>query len=339
MGIVLMFVGFTGSGWDVEVESALHPGARMEVGGYSLRYDGPRNEADPNKQMIFADLTVFDADGVELDSISPAKFIYRTHPQMPTTEVYIRSRLASDLYVILSTVDPQSGRATFRAMVRPLVIWIWIGGILLVFAGVFAIWPTTKQVLARIDQLRGLRRRAGGSASALLLLLCAAAALHLLSASRAQAQSEGGGTLHAGTVVITDPEERQLFSRLLCECGSCERLPLDTCACGWAENARAEIRGRLASGYTPEEVQAQYRAEHGAAALTVPDDSGFNRGIWAIPLVLIAAAAFGVLRIGRRWKRTGNAPGPSEPSAEGGASGAYEDRLDDELAQLEEEDV
>ena len=50
----------------------------------------------------------------------PAKFIYRTHPEMPTTEVAIRSNPREDLYVIMSTVDPESRRATFRVIVRPL---------------------------------------------------------------------------------------------------------------------------------------------------------------------------------------------------------------------------
>ena len=51
---------------------------------------------------------------------------------------------------------------------------------------------------------------------------------------------------HIDDVVINNPIERQLFGRLLCQCGDCARLPLDTCACGWADDKRVEVRELLA---------------------------------------------------------------------------------------------
>jgi cytochrome c-type biogenesis protein CcmF len=128
-GLVSMYLGFTGAAYDVEKEAALRPGEVLTVGHYQLRYERPRMEVDPNKRMIFTDLTVM-ADGKELGTVSPAKFIYRTHPEMPTTEVAIRSTLRDDLYVIMSSVNAESRLGTFRVIVRPLVAWIWIGGLL-----------------------------------------------------------------------------------------------------------------------------------------------------------------------------------------------------------------
>ncbi|HWI55122.1 MAG TPA: hypothetical protein VNT57_05490, partial [Desulfobacteria bacterium] len=35
----------------------------------------------------------------------------------------------------------KDGSATFKAFVNPLVSWLWIGGYVLVFGTIFALWP------------------------------------------------------------------------------------------------------------------------------------------------------------------------------------------------------
>ncbi|MFW6198051.1 MAG: heme lyase CcmF/NrfE family subunit [Myxococcota bacterium] len=148
LGIVFMYIGFTGAGYDVEAEAALRPGETMEVGDYRVRYDDARMEADRNKRMLFTDMTVMNADGGLLGRVAPAKFIYRTAPDQPTTEVSIRSRPIEDLYVIMSTVDPETNYGTFQVKVRPFVFWIWVGGIILILGTLVAMWPSTRDLLA-----------------------------------------------------------------------------------------------------------------------------------------------------------------------------------------------
>ncbi|MCA9534028.1 MAG: heme lyase CcmF/NrfE family subunit, partial [Myxococcales bacterium] len=99
LGIVFMFVGFTGAAYDRTEESALLPGASMNLGEYDLRYEGPRREVDPTKQMIFTDMLLTRHGAQSGQRVSPAKFIYRLRPEMPTTEVAIHSRPSEDLYV------------------------------------------------------------------------------------------------------------------------------------------------------------------------------------------------------------------------------------------------
>jgi cytochrome c-type biogenesis protein CcmF len=147
VGIVLMFLGFTGAGYDVEKEAALGPGEVMEVQRYRIRYDSPRMEVDRNKRMIFTDMTIMTAQGATLGQAAPAKFIYRTAPEQPTTEVSIRSRPIEDLYVIMSTVDSETRRGTFQVKVRPLVAWIWIGGFVLILGCLVAMWPSARELL------------------------------------------------------------------------------------------------------------------------------------------------------------------------------------------------
>jgi cytochrome c-type biogenesis protein CcmH/NrfF len=326
-----MFVGFTGAAYDVEQEKALRPGETMSVAGHTVRYDQPRMETDPNKRMIFTDMTLLGESGAEKGQVAPAKFIYRTHPQMPTTEVAIRSRPSEDVYVIMSTVDPSTQRGTFRVIVRPLVAWIWFGGIVLLLGAILGMWPSTRELL-REEATRPQRFRFSPAAAVVALAIALASMVAWIGV--ASAQDDSSSTLHAGTVVIHDPVERQLFGRLLCQCGDCARLPLDTCACGWADDKRAEIRELLSAGMAPTQIQESYRAQYGAKAIAIPSDQGLDRALWAVPIAAMALAVGMIVMIGRRWQQRGARTGTVVAA---GASDEleYDSRLDEELERLE----
>lgn len=179
-GIVLMYLGWTGAAYDIEKEGVVSPGGIMSVGKYQVRYDAPRYEQDANKRMQFVDLTLLNAAGEPQQRISPAKYLYRTSPDMPTTEVAINSGPIEDLYVILSTIDNASGRATLRVVIRPLVFWIWAGGIVLLFGVLIAVSPSMKELLVASEEsdLERLKRQKmpgliGATAIAVLLGLFA----------------------------------------------------------------------------------------------------------------------------------------------------------------------
>jgi cytochrome c-type biogenesis protein CcmF len=292
-------------------------------------------ERDPNKMMAFADVSLLDSAGNPGELLRPAKFIYRTHPNMPTTEVAIRSRAKSDLYVIVSTIDPQSKQATFRIIVRPLVAWIWIGGLLALFGTVVAIWPSTSALLAR--------RSLSPTLAAIFLLVS-----FLIHPYMARAQDDSS-SMHAGTVIMNNDEERSLFGKLLCQCGQCARLALDVCGCDWAEHKRAELRAQLAAGKSTTQILTEYRNQFGSAALSTPSDHGFNRLIWAVPVAgLLLGVAF-VWGRGKRWvdmPAQVNAPANNathEIPASGSANSstedlsAYESRIEKMLHDKERE--
>jgi len=261
--------------------------------------------------------------------------------EQPTTEVAIRSRPLGDIYLIMSRVEPETGRGTFRVVLRPLVFWIWFGGFILVFGTVIAIFPSVRQLLAESGRTR---RRAGRLATMVLTFILALFAFVLISAwpPNAQAQDESS-SLHAGTVVINNPVERRVFQRMLCRCGQCPRLPMDQCGCGWAEERRAMVRERLAAGDEIPQILEDYREEFGVGSIAVPPDEGLGRAMWVVPVVLAVLGLFGVFSLGRRWRRRdegGEATDESEDMIlEGGDDvDALAARLEDELEQLERED-
>ncbi|MCS6858261.1 MAG: cytochrome c biogenesis protein CcsA, partial [Sandaracinaceae bacterium] len=306
LGILSMYVGFLGAAYDMEREGKLEPGESLQIGPFELRYEGFRTEADFNREMLFADLSVFER-GQPRGRVSPAKFLYRTHPDMPTTEVAIRSGPFADLYVILASVDPQKGSATIRVLKRPLVFWIWCGGLLVLLGTFIAAFPSVREIL--VERPAFLREARAASLPSILLVLVGIG-LFSLWPSRLCAQNDASSSLHAGTVEIRNPIERQLFERLLCQCGECQRLPLSTCGCAWAERMRAEIRALLAQGLDPASIQADYRNRFGAGAISVPPDQGLDRLLWAAPLLGLCLAFFMLItKIHRKSnQRTQEAP-------------------------------
>jgi cytochrome c-type biogenesis protein CcmH/NrfF len=212
------------------------------------------------------------------------------------------------------------------------VAWIWLGGIVLLLGALLSMWPTGRELL-REDVARPARFHL--SPAATVVVLAIAIATVVAWAGVASAQNDSSSSLHAGSVVIHDPTERQLFGRLLCQCGDCARLPLDTCACGWADDKRAEIREALAAGEEPTQIQEEYRAQYGAKALAIPSDEGLDRALWLVPVASMIFAVGLIVVVGRRWQRRG-VEVQAAVTAASDEQLQYDSRLDEELERLEE---
>jgi cytochrome c-type biogenesis protein CcmF len=334
LGLVAMYFGFTGAAYDTDKEAALRPGQSIEVRGFTIRYDGSRMEVDPNRRMLFSDMTVL-RDGKRVADITPAKFIYSKPPDTATTEVAIRSTLTEDIYAIMNTVNPQTKLGTFRVIVRPFVAWIWLGGLFMIFGTVVCVAPSVREVLGEV-RMPAPRRSMNAMASGILLLLATGALWQLaMATSTAHAQGSATSSTMAGSVTMHNDTEKQLFQRLLCMCGGCQRLPLSSCICKEAEDMRAKVRDQLDSGVTATKIQEWYRSEFGAAAIAIPSDHGLDRALWAVPLSAIAVAAGALVFAGRKWIQpravVSSPSGVAQPATEG-----YDAALDAELRKLDE---
>jgi cytochrome c-type biogenesis protein CcmF len=223
-------------------------------------------------------------------------------------------------------VSPETKVATFQVHINPLVSWIWMGVIILIFGAVITMWPEVA-----VQEARGWAylRMGGGIASSIIFGI-------FLALSPARAFGQSSSSLHAGSVEIHDPVERTLFASLLCQCGGCPRLPLTSCICDAANETRSTIRARLRAGVTPEVITADYVTEHGAGALSVPPNRGALRTIYILPGALALGGLGFVFVVVRRWKRRSDADAPP-PGKTGAPSGPdeYDAKLDDELKRLD----
>lgn len=174
VGVVIMFMGFAGAAYDVEVTQNLGPGESMTIASpfgheYTLSYQGLSTHQDPNMWRVIALFSVA-RDGRDIGTMTTERQMIIAPPQ-PITEVGIRSTFSEDLYVILSALDqevgignaPQFQRATFRVMVNPLVPWIWYGGLIIALGTLIALWPGAGVPTRRVAPAQG--HPGGGPAS------------------------------------------------------------------------------------------------------------------------------------------------------------------------------
>jgi len=139
LGIILIAVGVIGSSfYQVEAEAALMPGDSMTIKGYTLTYEGMSLDHSSTKMIVITTLSVYNSDKL-VGELKPEKIFHRSYEQT-VTEVAIRSTPIEDLYLILAGWT-EDGTVTFKALVNPLMLWIWVGGGFLLLGGVIAFWP------------------------------------------------------------------------------------------------------------------------------------------------------------------------------------------------------
>jgi cytochrome c-type biogenesis protein CcmF len=141
VGIVAMFVGIAASSaFRIEAQRTMKPGETTEVGRYTIRYDRVETAENGHMSSLAAVLDV-SIGGRSVATLRPEKRFYKK-PQQPTTEVANRSTLREDLYVVLGSYDPKTQLITILAYVNPLVVWIWIGGLVLAIGTAITVWPS-----------------------------------------------------------------------------------------------------------------------------------------------------------------------------------------------------
>jgi cytochrome c-type biogenesis protein CcmF len=143
LGIVLIAVGITGSSiYQDEVEVALAPGETVDVHGYTLHYQDLLSQQMPDQQRFTAVVDAYRGSR-QIAALRPQKD-YHWNIEQWVTEVAIHSTPKEDLYVILAGFE-SDGLASFRVLINPLVVWLWIGGGALLLGGIMAWWPTAAE--------------------------------------------------------------------------------------------------------------------------------------------------------------------------------------------------
>jgi cytochrome c-type biogenesis protein CcmF len=147
LGVVLMFLGFAGEGFQQSEQVLMKPGDEATVGRYLVRHDAIRVTDDGQKQMVTGHMSVF-RDGKPIGSMYPAKWFFRRHEDQPTTEVAIRRSVAEDFYIVMPAFELQDQSATVEIIVNPLVNWIWFGFGVLALGTVIALLPERAYAVA-----------------------------------------------------------------------------------------------------------------------------------------------------------------------------------------------
>jgi cytochrome c-type biogenesis protein CcmF len=161
LGTVMIFMAFAGAAYNVDVRKHMLPGDSLEVASpfghtYTLTYESlsvsvGRGQRNLQWQAI-ANVSVA-KDGERLGPLTTEKRQYVGSEQL-MTEVGIRSTPVEDLYLILSAVDdlnaavnndPSAQGVDLQVLVKPLVGWIWYGGLVLAVGSLIGLWPSAER--------------------------------------------------------------------------------------------------------------------------------------------------------------------------------------------------
>jgi len=320
VGIMLMFLGFAGQGFHREEQVPLKVGQQTTVGPFTVRHDALRVTTDAQKQMVTADVAVFE-NGKQIDRMQPARWFFAKHEDEPTTEVAIRRAVSEDLYLVLGSYNVSTQEATYKIVINPLVNWIWFGFAVMALGTLLALLPESAFAFA------AAKVPAGAATTSLLLLL-----VLLPVPVRAQHVENPQAVI----IVPKSQLEKDLQSEIICMCGTCGRKRIGECTCSDAAAMREEVAKLVAEGKTREQIYAYYIAKYGSQEpLASPIDEGFNRLAWFFPYLIGATGAASIAVVAFRWSRREAAPERSEAAPDTGDDPALRERLDDELRDLD----
>jgi cytochrome c-type biogenesis protein CcmF len=173
LGVILFALGVTGNVYQLEAERTLAMGESLAIGDYVLRFDGLRTVEEPDRNLLLARLLVSDAAGRPLGLLEPAKAVFRLREEQPMTLPAVRTRPLEDLYALLgaynagTTAEGGAGSqsATVKVYVNPLVSYVWLGMLVLVFGTLVAAWPDGSDARLLAAELRRLRSGPGKPAT------------------------------------------------------------------------------------------------------------------------------------------------------------------------------
>jgi cytochrome c-type biogenesis protein CcmF len=136
LGLAVFIAGVTVvSTLEVERDLRMAPGDSVDIAGYRYRFDGVRRAEGPNYQAVEGIVTIFRGQRI-VAVLHPQKRTYRVQ-RNPMTEAGIDGGLFRDLFVALG--EPLSGGAwSLRLQYKPMIRWIWFGGLLMALGGVLA---------------------------------------------------------------------------------------------------------------------------------------------------------------------------------------------------------
>ena len=135
LGIAVFVLGATvTTQLGIEKDIKMNLGETQTIAGYDFVFNGVSPHSKDNYSGFIGDISVFKNDR-KVTQLRPEKRLYQTG--MPMTEASIDPSITRDLYVALG--ESLEGDAwSVRIYYKPLVRWIWLGGLMIAFGALLA---------------------------------------------------------------------------------------------------------------------------------------------------------------------------------------------------------
>jgi cytochrome c-type biogenesis protein CcmF len=142
-GVVVIAVALAASsGYSTKREFRMRQGERVTMAGHRFTYLGSEQTETGQKRTLTARVRV-DRGRERLGIYEPALSIFPNATQAIGTPS-VRTGVLRDVYLTLVSSPDGDGRVTLGVQVNPLVLWLWIGGGIVVAGTIVAIWPARR---------------------------------------------------------------------------------------------------------------------------------------------------------------------------------------------------
>jgi cytochrome c-type biogenesis protein CcmF len=139
-GFVLIVIGLAGAAFNRDKEQEMATGDKLELGRYTLVSRAYTEDDNANYGSQAALLDVY-RNGKFLTQLNPEERRFKASGGQPVHIVANHSTLREDLYVTYQGLNNQTGHPIIKAIINPLVNWIWIGVLVIVFGTGMALVP------------------------------------------------------------------------------------------------------------------------------------------------------------------------------------------------------
>jgi len=159
LGVILIAVALVSTNAYTRTQTlTLDVGVEQSWGGHTYELQGVRQEEDARTRAVVADV-LLDGDRV----YRPANTKYLAQGVDVSTPS-VRTGVTKDIYLTLGrNADPDASTATIQVSMKPLVLWLWIGGGVMAVGTLLAAFPgrrrkPTDPVSAPVDVGAGEQR-------------------------------------------------------------------------------------------------------------------------------------------------------------------------------------
>jgi cytochrome c-type biogenesis protein CcmF len=154
LGVIVMALGIViSSFYRTETDITVERDQEFSFGRYEMQFTGMEFGRDETKERVAAPITVRNQSGQEIAQITPAiDFYFKIPGGQRETEPAVKGFATEDLYVVMTGFDADDGSVTFKIFIEPLIGFVWLGGMILIFGSFIVVWPDPREsrILERI---------------------------------------------------------------------------------------------------------------------------------------------------------------------------------------------
>ena len=145
VGIVIIFIGYSGAAFNLDKTVELGNGQQAQIGRYTIKVTGYEEGEESDQYRWDRVIVDLSKDGQHIDTVKPERRFFIAS-QTPTTQVALLRGLKEDVYINFAGTG-EGATFVMQAYVFPLVTWIWLGFLVVLFGTLICLVPDKKRLV------------------------------------------------------------------------------------------------------------------------------------------------------------------------------------------------